>query len=202
MSTLPTDSQLTFDDPVTRTQGESFPDEDEFTFAEPDLDDELELEAELEREALAAMGEYPEEMEAEAAELAPDVRAVGESLRGGDAAAVPIPPGQDAMPPAKETESAGLSDGKAAPPPPADPEMEDEWEEPFEEEREIIGRFVVPLDDGAGERELRMRAPRPSKRAAVEGSAGVGVSLLDRPIGALRDAIDRKTAASLAARAC
>ena len=107
MSMDPSDSQFTFHDPVTHTQGESFPDEDEFTFAEAGLDEELaieaELEAELEREALAAMGEYPEEMEAEATAAAPDSRAVGEPPRASDAAAVPAA----AVVAANDTASAG-----------------------------------------------------------------------------------------------
>ena len=168
-------SQFTFHDPAAEDHTQL--DEDDFTFAEPSFDEELELEAELEREAAgpaaALPGDYvPEDMEEEAVTARPPPRAA---------------PLYDAP----------TVDPVDTPMAVADEELDDEEDatvpEPMraEEQREVVARFVVDVENGE-DGELCLLAPRARAPRCTAGG------LLSQPISALRDAVSQQATRRMA----
>ena len=149
-------------------------------FAEPLFEDELELEAEIEREAVANA------REAEVAVMEPPsysdehVPRVLQPADGDGIMTTEVPAGED-----------GERVGIMEPDPPA---------EPAGPLREAVGSFMVPIEiDGLPtSRELRRLAPRPRLAARESLSSG---QLLVHPISEIRDAIDRESAAQAVAQA-
>ena len=157
------------------------PEEEEYgAFEEPLFEDELEFEAEIEREAAVNA------RKAEAAVMEPPWHSnehVPRVLQPADVdgtMAAEEPAGE-------EGEGMGIEE----PDPPA---------EPAGPPREAVGSFMVPvdIDRRATSRELRRLAPRPRLTAHESLSSG---QLLSQPVGEIRDAIDREAAAQAATQA-
>ena len=162
------------------------PEED---FGEPSFEDELEFEAEIEREAAANFAAAPpvqqpsawvdeEEVEAAAADGAP-------------ADEMDVDPIEAAI---HADYDADVADDAAA----SEPDVASEVDVP---PREVRSSFLVPveLEDGrCSSRELRLLVPRPKASLADVRAAETG-SLLATPISELRDMIDREAAAEASA---
>jgi hypothetical protein len=157
------------------------PEDEEYgAFEEPLFKDELEFEAEIEREVAANA------REAEVAVMEPPW------YTHEHVSPVSQPADVDGT---MATEEAAGEEGEGT-----DIEKPDTVAEPTGPPREAIGSFMVPVDiDGcATSRELRRLAPRLRLTARESLRSG---QLLSQPISKIRDAIDREAAAQAVARA-